>query len=811
MHWKGFFITALITLILVFALNRKWGSLPPLGKLLSPQEGFWQNAESVSKDFSKNIHISGVHQPVKVWLDERMVPHIFAQNDRDAYFVQGYLTAQARLWQMEMQIRAAGGSVSEILGTKALNYDRLQRRKGMVSAAEKTLAAMEADSATRIMTNAYTAGVNAYIETLEYADLPLEYKLLDYEPERWTNLKTALLIKYLGDYLTGYTEDLKNSNALNYFTLSQFNKLFPDFPERFYPIIPAETPYYNPSVRAGTSPPDSLWIPQKVPFSPPMPNKDNGSNNWAVQAKRTESGAAILCNDPHLGLNLPSLWYEVQMATPDMNVYGVSLPGAPGVVIGFNGHIAWGLTNAMRDVKDFYTIRFKDNSRKQYWFDSAWKNTELRVEKIKIRGHSSYYDTVAYTVFGPVIYDQTFPDTISNHPVLAVHWAANDSTNELKTFSLLNHAKNYDDFKDALQYFDCPAQNFVFADVTGNVGIWEQGKFPVRWKNQGKFILPGYDRTYAWHGFIPFEENPNILDPEQGFVFSANQNPTDSTYPYPYFGNFIYYRAEHISRFLAAHDKVTVSDMMKLQTDYYSAFAAEALPFMLQHTPAENWNGEAGRYMDSLRNWDYNMIPGSINPTLFFTWWKNLKSAIWDDDFKRSDLLPLPEPSEKTTIEWLERNPAMPYVDNRNTPEKETLEELLSQTFKQTADSLSKLSSDSLRLWGNYQGTNIMHLTGIPAFSHEQLFTGGSRLTVNANKKEEDDKSMGPSWRMIVQMSNPIEAYGVYPGGQSGNPGSRYYDNFIQNWEQGKYYRLHFIAPGDSDNTAIRYRINFSN
>ena len=809
MNWRGFFTVLLLTLALVFALDRKWGSLPPIGKLLSPQTGFWQNAEPVDKDFSGEIPVEGLQQPVKVWLDERMVPHVFARNDQDAYYVQGYLTARARLWQMEMQVRAAGGDVAAILGPDAINYDRTQRRKGMVSAAEKTLAAMTADSATKQMVDAYTAGVNAYIQTLDYRSLPLEYKLLDYAPEAWTNLKTALMIKYLGDYLTGYTEDLKNTNALNYVSLDAFHKIFPVFPDSLYPIIPKGTPFYHPTAKAGPAPADSLWIPMHVPFSPAMPDKDNGSNNWAVSAARSESGAALLCNDPHLGLNLPSLWYEIQLWTPDMDVYGVSLPGVPAVVIGFNQQIAWGLTNAMRDVKDFYAIRFKDASRRQYYLDSSWHKTEFRVEEIQVRGQDPVYDTVAYTVWGPVTYDQGVPDTVAHSPALAVHWAGNDSTNELKTLHLLNKAGNYDDFKNALRYFDCPGQNFVFADVTGNIGMWEQGKFPLRWADQGKFVMPGYDRRYGWHGTIPFQENPHTFDPDQGFVFSANQNPTDSTYPYPYFGNFVYYRAQRIAQFLQAHDKVSVEDMMQLQLDYYSPFAAQALPFLLPYMAQEPLPGPAQRFMDSLQQWDYRMIPGSIAPTVFHLWWKNLKQAVWADDLQAEDALPVPEPSDKTTLEWLIRDPHMPYVDNRQSPEVETLEVLIRQSFAQTADSLAGIRPDSLLLWGHYQGTSIAHLTGIPAFGHDSLFTGGSRLTVNANKKDEDGKSMGPSWRMIVQMSNPVMAYGVYPGGQSGNPGSRYYDDFIPQWAAGKYYRLHFLLPEDSSHQAVRYRIRF--
>src|SRR5699024_7582842 len=569
-------------------------------------------------------------------------PHIFAQNDFDAYYVQGYLTARDRLWQMEMQSRAAGGHLSEVLGSKSLHYDRLQRRKGMVSAAKKTLAAIKKDSATHTMITAYTKGINTYIQSLDYSDYPLAYKLLDYKPERWTPLKTALLVKYLGDYLTGHTSDLKNTNALKHFSLSTFNKLFPTFPDSLYPIIPKGTAYYNPSKNIKNAPEDSLWIPLKgIPFTPIMPDKDNGSNNWAVQGDRTASGNAILANDPHLTLTLPSLWYQVQIYTPNMNVYGVSFPGAPGVVIGFNDRIAWGLTNAMRDVRDFYAIKVKDSvRRRKYWYKGEWKKTKVKIEKINIRNKDSFYDTVAYTVFGPVIYDATFSGGNKDFPALAVRWTANDTTNELKAIDILNHANNYNDFKEGLEYFDNPAQNFVFADVTGNIGMWEQGSFPLRWKNQGKLIMPGYNDDYLWKEYIPSKENPHIFDPEQGYVFSANQNPTDSTYPYPYFGHFVYYRAAHIHHFLKNHNNISISDMKTLQTDYYSAFAATALPFMLNSIMTNQFPDSAQRYMDSLQSWNYKMIPQSINPTIFHLWWKNFKTSIWRDDLHYKDSLP---------------------------------------------------------------------------------------------------------------------------------------------------------------------------
>lgn len=807
MRVKGFLTSLIVTLILVFVLNHRWGQAPPIGPFFSPQQGFWQNAEPVDKNFSGDLRVAGVQAPVKVLVDDRLVPHIFARNDRDAYYTQGYLTAMFRLWQMELQVRAAAGRLSEVIGEKTLSYDRIQRRKGMVTAAENSLAAMDADSSTKSMLDAYTAGVNAYIATLTFRSLPLEYKLLDYRPEAWTNLKTALLLKYMSDELTGNTNDLENTNALKSLPLHQFDMIFPDFPDSLYPIIPKGTPFYKPTVAISGKALDTLGpgAGDTLNFHQVQPDPDNGSNNWVINGKKTASGVPILCNDPHLGLNLPSLWFEVQLHTPGMNVYGASLPGAPGVIIGFNSFIAWGVTNAQRDVKDFYRMRFKDATMQQYWYDGAWKNATLKIEKIGIRGRKAYFDTVAYTVFGPVTYDPSFPDSVSHQQYLAVHWAALDSSNEMKTFFLLNHARNFADYKNALRFYECPAQNFVYADVSGNIGIWQQGRFPVRIGDQGKFVLPGDDSLFAWHDYIPFMENPHVLDPDQNYLYSANQNPADTTYPYHYFGDFIQFRARRIDHILASGDKLTVQDMMKLQNDYYDGFAAEALPLMLRFGDTAQIAGDLRPYLDSLRTWDYRETPESINPILFSGWWDSLYRNIWEDDLPANGKMELPQPSDNTTIEWLLRDTSMPYVDNRATPRVEDLSFQVRQAFLRSMDAVQKADTGAGLRWGTYRGTDIMHLAQIPAFSRLRLFTGGTRYTVNAIKKNH-----GPSWRMIVQLGNPVEAYVNYPGGQSGNPGSRYYDDFINDWVHGKYYRAFVFSASDTLSPHVKYRINLA-
>lgn len=797
-------ISAAITLILISVLNRQWGSTPPLGKFLSPQEGFWQNAEPIGKDFNEALALPGLKGKVEVWLDDRMVPHVFADNDADAYFAQGYLHARDRLWQMELQVLAAQGRLSEILGPKLLEYDRGQRRMGMVYAAEVAAAEMLKDSTSRIAAENYAAGINAYISSLSYSDLPVEYKLLDYRPEPWSVLKSGALLKYMSYDLAGGVNDLEYTNARHIFTQADFNNMYPDRNDSIDPVIPKGTAFEKPVANA-IPPTDSSLneIAAMLNFRQDKPDPDNGSNNWAVGGSKTRSGAPILCNDPHLGLSLPSLWYEMQLHTPNMNVYGASLPGAPGVIIGFNDHIAWGVTNGSEDVKDYYALHFR-NGRKQYLFNGQYRDAQQRVEVIKIKGRQPYYDTVTYTVWGPVMFDETFHDNVPGQPFLALRWKAHDPSNEVLTFLKLDRAKTYEDYLDALRHYTCPAQNFVFASKTGDIALWHNGQFPLRWKDQGKYILPGSDSTFAWQGYIPQAENPHIKNPQRGFVSSANQQPTDSTYPYYYFGTFDMYRGKRINERLGVMNQITVQDMMQLQNDNANLFARAARPLLNAHLPEQALTAEQKPYYQQLQQWNLENAPNSKGATLFYLLWEGLKKRIWDDELmNRADSLVMDYPQDNASLLWLIRDSSMHFIDDIHTSQKETLTDLVRQTFAAVADSARKLDQQQRLEWGRFRGTNIRHLTrGIPAFSQMNLYTGGGTHVVNATKA-----THGPSWRMIVQLGATTEAYGIYPGGQSGNPGSPYYDNSVQDWVHGNYYQLRIFDQQHKDDPAVKFKM----
>lgn len=807
-------ITSAITIALIVVFNTTWMLPAPLGKLLSPQHGIWQNAEPVDADFNQVLNFSNLKGNTEVYFDDRLVPHVFAEHDEDAFFVQGYLHARFRLWQMEFQTHAAAGRLSEVLGDKSgttdiLNVaDRYFRRLGMTYAAERSLEMMEADAVTKSVCDAYTAGINAYIEKLTEGSLPLEYKLLRYKPEPWTNLKTVLFLKYMSFDLAGFENDFEYTTARNAFTKAVFIKMYPLVQDSADPIIPRRTVFDKPGVQPVMPPDaDSVYFKYKtidnpLPVEPLKPDKDNGSNNWAVSGKKTLSGYPILCNDPHLGLNLPSLWYEIQLHTPNFNVYGASFPCSPGVGIGYNDSCAFGFTNSGRDVRDYYAIEFKDDSKKQYKLNGEWKNAYLRIERFKIKGKSDFVDTVAYTDFGPVIFDNKYSSRNKDGQSYAVRWKAHDPSNEVKLFYLLNSAGNYNDYVEAIKNLHTPGQNCIFACKNGDIAIWAQGEFPAKWRRQGDFVMPGTDSSYMWQGMIPQSENPHMINPERGFVSSANQVPVDFTYPYYLGGSFPPYRGYIINKKLSQMDKITPRDMMKLQTDNYNVFAEFARPIMLKAVRENSLPEDARKYWDILKQWNLRNDPIEKGATVFSALFDSLKVVVWNDEL--APLKNYATPYESTLLEGLLKDTAYQFLDNVQTPNKETLGDCVLEALQRALPALKQADAENRLEWAKYKNTRISHLTRLPALSRLQLNAGGGTHCINATKV-----NYGPSWRMVVHLTPETEAYGIYPGGQNGNPGSKYYDNFIDSWTRGDYYPLFFMQKNDVNSKRVKWKMMF--
>ncbi|RIA08279.1 penicillin amidase [Flavobacteriaceae bacterium MAR_2010_72] len=795
MKYIKFIGSLLLTILIFYIFNTKLGSIPPIGKFLSPSQGVWQNETNEEIDGSPQI--VGLSEEVKVHYDDQLIPHIFAQNDLDLYKAQGYITAKHRLWQMEFQTYAAGGRLSEIIGEKALEYDRAQRRKGMVFGAENALKKMKEDPEIVLFLEAYSEGVNSYISQLEEKNFPVEYKLLDYKPEQWTPKKTALLLMYMTDMLCGGDSDLEYTNALREFGKDRFDILYPDFFDVNDPVIPKETDWSFIDVPMTETPQSQLPL-DSVAETMEKPHPNNGSNNWAVGPEKSYSGNPILANDPHLGLNLPSIWFVMQLATPEHNSYGATLPGALGVISGFNTHIAWGETNATRDVKDWYKIEFKDATRTQYKYNNEWKDATLRIEEIKIKGRKVFLDSVFYTHHGPVSYDHTFKGN-GQKEGYAMKWVGHIGGNNQRTLLDLNTAKSYDDYLKALDHWVAPAQNFVFASTQGDIALWIQGLFPNKWQGQGKFLMDGSKPENDWQSFIPKEFNAHTKNPERGFVSSANQHPVDSSYPYYVFNDgYEMYRNRIINDFFQSKDKFTIEDFKSLQNNNFNLKASELLPHIFDHLDTSILSTDELAVLETIKAWDFNSDPEKLAPSIWSAWWQELFYLVWDE-FKDRDMA-LDYPFAYQTIYMLKNHPNDPFMDLIDTPETENANNLFVISFKNAVAHLKEWESNNGKYtYVKYKGTRVGHLLqALPAFSRFDLPIGGDGSTVNAATNDH-----GPSWRMIVEMSSPPKALGIYPGGQSGNPGSKYYDNFIDRWADGNYFEALFLQNPNDNNGVI--------
>ncbi|MEN9381194.1 MAG: hypothetical protein RI940_75 [Bacteroidota bacterium] len=798
--------SAIVTIGLTAVLNMQLpiGSTksPRLGYFLSPQHGFWKNAEKVNANFDASIVANDLKGNVDVYMDDRLVPHIYADHDEDAYFVQGYLHAKYRLWQMDFQTRVASGRLSEIAGADKLSIDRFFRRLGMVYGAEQTEAYInEHNPVMKATVDAYTAGVNAYLKQLSPEDLPFEYKLMNYAPEEWTSKKTYLFLMFMSYDLTGRSAsaDLQLTNTRDYLGYDLFNTLYTNQQDSLDPIIPKGTLFAQPSITpmqpigadiAYLKKQDSSTNASAVTNTPEAPDKNNGSNNWAVSGSKTKSGRPILCSDPHLGLNLPSLWYEVQITTPTHSTYGASFPGSPAVIIGFNDSLAWGVTNAGRDVLDYYELKFKDSTQKEYWFNGNWQATTNRQEVIKVKDSADVIENIAMTHWGPAMFDAHYQNPQSKGRNLAVKWTGHNASTGVETFYKLNRAKNFDDYLSAISLWKCPGQNFVFASKTGDIAIKQQGSFVARWDRQGDFIMPGQDSSYDWQGIIPTDENPMIKNPERGFVSSANQKSVDPTYPY-YLGtasSFPLYRGISVNKRLGNMNQITPNDMQLLQTDNYNVFAEAARPALMKFIDPTLLSADASRMVSLMTSWNLYNNENEKGITVFRLIWDSVETSVWGDELAGSPI-PLTAPESYVLLDQMNKDSNWSVADDINTKNKiETLKEQVNVGVEKATKILLELEKENKLSWATFKATRVSHLTKIPALSRLNLPIGGGENIINATSE-----AHGPSWRMVVHLTDEIEAYGLYHGGQSGNPGSPYYDTFVNYWAAGKYYRLLFL------------------
>ena len=831
MRWVRAIVSLVLAAAVFWGLDNRHGTFPALGKLLNPFSGFWQNG-SRSDTVPEKLVVPGLRDEVRVVWDARHVPHIFANNDHDLYLAQGYVAASLRLWQMEFQALYTAGRISEVVGPVGLRQDIFTRRFGLPWAAENAVRAFRDDPKTREVVDAFTAGVNAYTRTLDRKGLPVEYKILDYRPEPWTDYKCALLLKAMAYSLSSYNQDAAMTQMMKMTKDQGGWPGWEDFGDRLFPFRP---PLVDPVIPPGTL---LDFVPLPVPTRSGAEggggNKDGesghpddsrleatpadpsgfespgyqtgpgiGSNNWAVSGKLTRDGFPILSNDMHLELSLPAVWYEIQLSAPGVNVRGVAFPAAPLVVAGYNESVAWGFTNGTDDVLDWYDITFKDDARAEYLTGSEWRKTTVREERIKVRGGAAVVDKVVYTHYGPVVRQKDEPAFANMNvpPGAALRWLAHDASSEFSTLYALNRAHNYADYVKALETWDCPAQNIIYADREGTIAIWHDGKFPLRWKGQGRYVLNGADPADEWRGWVPHGQVPHVKDPDRGFVSSANQMPADAGYPYYLGWDYASFeRAGRINEILAAARDVTPSDMVRMQTDVLDIRARAVLPRLLDIIKEKPATGAEKKGFEELRAWNFEARAALIAPTVFREFWNELNRLTWDDE-KPLGAERMTRPASQVMVDQILNYPDGEFFDviGKNYP-IETLTDIAELAFRAAVANLEKRLGpwgDAWR-WGKVKGTTLRHLARIPGFSREKLEADGIGHVIGAI-----DTVWAPSWRMVVELGPEVRAWGNYPGGQSGHPGSKFYDDFIDDWAAGKPYELVFLRSADESNPAV--------
>jgi penicillin amidase len=724
------------------------------------------------------VKIPGVKASVSISYDDRQVPHVFAENDHDMYLTQGYVTAKDRLWQMDFTSYASAGRLSELLGEGYLEYDRLQRRIGMLSSAIKTLNVIEKNPETKRAMDAYTQGVNAYIKTLSYEDYPFEYKLMDYKPEPWTNLKSVLIMKYVSAMLTGYEEDISMAHMLAALGKTEFQKLYPEYASmdleqmNVLKKLDIENLPYADHI-------NYEFLTNRSQVTPSSFNPKLGSNNWAVSSSKSETGNPILCNDPHLNLSLPSIWYEVQLSSNSTNVYGVSIPGTIGVIIGFNEKIAWGVTNGSTDVRDWYKPKIKSDYS-AYEMDGKWLKMDMSIEEIKVKDQASFFDTIYSTIHGPIVIDNSF-DVTPDAKNFALKWTLHEPTNEFLAFIHLNKAKNYGDFKESISHYKCPIQNFIFASSSDTIAIHHQGMLYEKWNGQGRFLLDGTKRSHLYDKVVLDSQLPQAFNPESGFLYSANNFPTYDSIDTYMNGYYSEPRAHRIKYILSSKEKLSIADMKKMQLDNVNEVARLVLPDLIEVLDkSKNNSAKSKKVIQLLNDWDCNYDKKSQAAYFYDELWNNITQLTWDE-LQIQDYY-LRDPDVSVLLKMIKYEKTSKYFDKLNTDKKEGLSDIILEAFKIT------LKSSDFEQWGEFHKVDVIHLSKIEALGDYSTSLSGHPNALNAISQ-----NWGPSWRMIVDMGERPKAYGIYAGGQSGNPGSKHYDDFIKDWKKGKYYELLFF------------------
>lgn len=719
------------------------------------------------------LQVDVLEQEVSVVRDEAGVPHITAQTEADLYRAQGYIQAQDRLFQMDLSRRQASGRLAEVVGESAVDTDKFFRTFSLRHAAEASYDGYDDES--KQVLQWFAEGVNAYIAEGKFS---YEFSVLGYEPEEWTPIDSLTIGKYMAYDLGGHWNLLAFRHwAVNNLSEELYSELDITYPEDAKTVTASED-----------APKVASWFDAAV-----LPNEFNGSNNWVVSGDKTASGKPLLADDPHLGLGTPSIWYQMHLQSPEQNVSGVIFAGIPGIILGHNDEIAWGVTNVGPSVQDLYIERTNPENIHEFLYDGEYYKADVREENIEVKGGDVEEFEVVTTKHGPIISDLIFDDRPASE-VYSMQWTALEATKELQAILAFNKAGSWDEFETALEDFNAPAQNFVFASADGTIAYKANGNIPVRLKGNGTLPVPGDSSEYGWSGYIPYDELPTIVNPEEGYIATANNKIVSDDYPYHITDMWAQpYRYERIVELLEGRNDLTVEDMQAMQMDTVNLYAKEFLPKFITSIEKLDEEKQYSDIVAALKEWDYNETVDASEPLVFNLMVEHLK----DNLFRKS----IPDDVYKM---MQGKYQAMDNIIRDGYEGKEGawltsvggLDVVVYNSFIDALNRLQTLYPETEFedwKWGDYHQLTFDH----PLASNELLArfvnpayvpVGGSRTTVMAAGNPANGLvDHGAAWRFVADLNDLSSAYHINGPGQSGHFKSQWYADQVNAWADGDY------------------------
>ena len=774
-----------------------------------------------------SVSVAGLGDGVIVDRDQWGRPWIRAKSTEDLVLAQGYVTAQDRLWQMDLLRRAAAGELSEIFGGVALEFDKENRILGMSEAAER--AAADSNGEIRGLLDSYALGVNRYIEQ-HSNKLPIEFVLLGYKPRPWKPADTYLVSLYMYKTLTStwksklnrqwITERVGADKARDMFVV--------DSPLDHYIVGgPATGGAHSPAaVRTKRPSSASLGGSEMPPFAAEQwgvarallgqfddeSSEIIGSNSFVANGSRTASGKPLLANDTHLGLAMPGIWYLVHLSAPGWNVAGFALPGAPLVIIGHNERVAWGFTNSNADVQDLFIEKFQSENSRYYWANGAWVEANARQEKIHVRGKADVVVTVAVTRHGPIVHRD--PQGEGNRSY-ALRWTALDPGGLDFGFPLLGRAKNWNEFMEVTRHIAGPGQNTIYADVDGNIGFTVPARIPIRSRGDGTLPAPGETDEYEWSGYIPFDELPRTLNPSEGIIATANARTIGPEYKHFVSDRWAGpYRTARLYELLQGRDGLTPADCNEIQNDILSLpnkFLSEQL--ILATRSNRPMDARVKALIEKLKSWDARARADSVETSFVeFTrhaLFHNLLAPLLGDETSRYELW---EPrSVYNNVWWRDKV----FLENilRTRPTSwlpkgfADYDSLLIDSANEAVSQLTKAtqeSNPSRWTWGRMHPLDMTHPLGRGNALHSALSigpyeTGGTIDTVKAM-----GVGHGPAMRFVADLSNFDNSLMEITAGESGHFASPYYRDQFPDWFAGRGIAAPFTEAAAEKTRAHR-------